>query len=77
MNKELTETVRTLVKDAFDYFEKILSPILAVKWRKIVEEEVEGTDFVSLTGTKPGKARGRDFLVLSPCYFCFVRPVAA
>ena len=75
-NKELNETVRTLVKDAFDYFEKILSPVLAIKWRKIVEEEVEGTDFVSLTGTKPGKARGRDFPALSPCYFRFVRLVA-
>jgi hypothetical protein len=75
-NRELTETVRTLQKDAFDYFEKILSPVLAVKWQLIVEEEVNGVDFVSLTGTKPGIARGRDFPALSPCYFRFVKLVA-
>ena len=31
-NRELKETVCTLQKYAFDYFEKILSPDLAVKW---------------------------------------------
>jgi hypothetical protein len=75
-NRELTETVRTLIKDAFDYFEKILSPVLAVKWQLIVEEEVNGVDYVSLTGTKPGNARGMDFQSLSPCYFRFVKLVA-
>ena len=30
-NRELAETVCTLQKDAFDYFEKLLSPALAAK----------------------------------------------
>jgi hypothetical protein len=75
-NRELAESVRTLIKDAFDYFEKILSPVLAVKWQLIVEEEVNGVDYVSLTGTKPGIARGRDFTALNPCYYRFVKLVA-
>ena len=33
-------------------------------------------DYVSLTGTKPGLTRGRDFTSLSLCYFCFVKLVA-
>jgi hypothetical protein len=75
-NRELAESVRTLIKDAFDYFEKILSPVLAVKWQLIVEEEVNRADYVSLTGTKPGMVRGRDFPALPPCYFRFVKLVA-
>ena len=64
--RELTETVLTLQKDAFEYFKKLLSPALAMKWQLIVEEEVVGVDYVSLTGKKPGLARGRDFAALSP-----------
>ena len=41
-----------------------------------MKEEVAGTDYVSLTGKKPGLARGRDFAALSPCYFRFVKLVA-
>ena len=37
-NHELVEMVRTLQKDVFGYFEKLLSPKLAVKWQLIVEE---------------------------------------
>jgi hypothetical protein len=33
-------------------------------------------EYVSLTDTKPGLARGRDFPSLSPCYFHFVKLVA-
>ena len=43
-NRELKETIRTLQKDAFDYFEKLLSPALAVKWQLILKEEISGTD---------------------------------
>ena len=66
VNCELTETVCTFQKDAFDYFEKLLSPALAVKWQLIVREEVESVDYVSLARTKPGLTRGRDFMSLSP-----------
>ena len=75
-NRELKETIRTLQKDAFDYFEKLLSPALAVKWQLILKEEIGGTDYVSLTGTKPGIVRTMDFSSLSPCYFRFVKLVA-
>ena len=33
-------------------------------------------DYISLTDTTPGLARGRDFASLSPCYFRFVKLVA-
>ena len=33
-------------------------------------------DYVSLTGTKPGRIKTRDFGPLSPCYFHFVKLVA-
>ena len=66
---ELAETVCTLQKDAFDYFKKILSPALAMKWQLIVEEEVVGVDYISLTGTTLGLARGRDCASRPPCYF--------
>ena len=75
-NRELTETVRTLQKDAVDYFKKLLSPALAVKCQLIVKEEVGGVDYVSLTGTKPGLIRAMNFTSLSPCYFRFVKLVA-
>ena len=75
-NRELTEIVCTLQKDAFDYFEKLLSPALVVKWQLIVKEEVGGVDYVSLTGTKPGLISAMDFSSLSPCYFCFVKLIA-
>ena len=65
-NRELAETVCTLQKDVVDYFKKLLSPPLAVKWQLNVEEEVVGVDYVSSTGTKPGFARGRDFASLFP-----------
>ena len=44
-------TVCTLQKDEFDNFKKLLSPTLAVKWQLIVEEEVVGLVYVSLTST--------------------------
>ena len=44
-----------------------------MKWQLIVEEKVVGVEHVSLTGTKPGNARGMDFATLSPCYFRFVK----
>ena len=47
-----------------------------MKWQLTVEEEVVGVDYVSLTGTQLGLARGRDFAILSPCYFSFVKLVA-
>ena len=47
-NRELKETIRTLQKDVFDWFEKLLSPALAVKWQLILKEEIGGTDYVSL-----------------------------
>ena len=75
-NRELKETIRTLQKDAFGYFEKLLSPALAVKWQLILKEEIGGTDYVSLTGTKPGIVRTMDFSSLSLCYFRFVKLVA-
>ena len=53
-NRELTEIVHTFQKYAFNYFEKLLLPALAVKWQLIVKEEVGGVDYVPLTGTKPG-----------------------
>ena len=37
-----------------------------MKWQLIVEEEVVGVDYVSLTGTKPGLARDRDFVHCPP-----------
>ena len=75
-NRELKETIRTLQKDAFDYFEKLFSPARAVKWQLILKEEVGSVDYVSLTGTKPGLVRTMDFSTLSPCYFRFVKLVA-
>ena len=50
-NHELAETIRTLQKDTFDYFKKFLSSALVVKWQLIVEEEVVGLVYVSLTST--------------------------
>ena len=44
-----------------------------MKWRLIVEKEVVGVAYISLTGIKPGLARGRDAASFSPCYFCFVK----
>ena len=75
-NRELTETVCTLQKDVVDYFKKLLSPALAVKWQLIVKEKVEGVEYLSLTGTKPGLIRTRDLGSLSPSYFHFVKLVA-
>ena len=75
-NRELKETIHTLQKDAFDYFEKLLSPALAVKWQLILKEEIGGIDYVSLTGTKPRLVRTMDFGSLSPCYLRFVKLVA-
>ena len=65
-NHELADTVRTSQKDAFEYFEKILLPELAVKWQLIVEEEAVGVDYVSVTGIKPGNSRGKDLLTFNP-----------
>ena len=62
-------------KHTFDYFKKLLSPALAIKWQLIVEEEVVGVKNVSLTGTQPGLVRGRDFTSFSSCYFRFVKLV--
>ena len=75
-NRELKETIHSLQKDAFDYFKKLLSPALAVKWQLILKEEIGGTNYVSLIGTKPGLVRTMDFGSLSPCYFRFVKLVA-
>ena len=75
-NREWKETVHTLQKYPFNFFEKLVSPALAVKWQLIMKEEIGGVDYVSLTGTKPGLIRAMDFSSLSPCYFCFVKLVA-
>ena len=69
-------TIRILQKDTFDFFEKLLSPALAVKWQLIFKEEIGGVDSVSLTGTKSGLIRNMNFSSLSPCYFRFVKLVA-
>ena len=37
-NCELKETICTLQKGVFDYFDKLLSPTLAVKWQLILKE---------------------------------------
>ena len=75
-NRELKETICSLQKGAFDYFEKLLSPALVVKWQLILKEEIGVTDYVSLTSTKPRIVRTMDFSSLSPCYFRFVKLVA-
>ena len=75
-NRELTETVCILQKDAFDYLKKLLSPALAVKCQLIVKEETKGVDYISLTSTKPGLIRTMDFGSLSHCYFRFIKLVA-
>ena len=72
----MTETVHTLQKGAFDYFKKLLLSALVVKRQLTVREELEGVDYVSLTGTTTGLTRGRDFTSLSPCYVRFVKLVA-
>ena len=36
-NRELKETIHSLQKDAFDYFEKPFSPALVVKWQLILK----------------------------------------
>ena len=74
-NRELTETVRTLQTDAFDYFKKLLSPALAVEWQLTVKDEIGGVDYISLTGTKPGIIMTMDFGSLSPYYFCVLKLV--
>ena len=66
-NREFPETVCTLQKDVFDCFKKLLSSAHTVKWQLIVEEEVVGVYFVSLTSTQPGRTRGRDLISLSSC----------
>jgi hypothetical protein len=55
-----------LTKDVFDYFKKFLSLVLATKRQLIVEEEVVGVDYVSLTNTKSELTRVRDSASLSP-----------
>ena len=47
-----------------------------MKWQLVVEEKVVSVDYVSLTGTKLGLARGRDFVALYPFYFWFAKLVA-
>ena len=68
--------VHTLRKNAIDYFKNLFSSALIVKWQLIVEEEVVGVDYVSLTGTKQRLTTGRDFTSLPPCYFRFVKIIA-
>ena len=75
-NRNLAEMVCTLQTDAFDYFEKLLSPEQAVKLQLVVEEEAVGVDYVSLTGAKPGNSRGKEFSALNPCCFTFLELVA-
>ena len=75
-NREFSEAGCTLQKDVFDYFEKLLSPAFVMIWQLIAREEAEGADYISLTSTKSGLTRGRDFTSLSPYYFHFVELVA-
>ena len=37
-NRELKDAICTLQKDTFDFFEKLLSTALAVKWQLILKE---------------------------------------
>ena len=65
-NHELTETVFTLHKDVFNYFEKHLSPALAVKAWLIAKGKLGCVDYVSLIITNPGLIRAIEFSPLSP-----------
>ena len=61
--------IETLQSDVFDLFENLLAPDLVVNWQEIIALECMGVDYVSLSGTKPGVARGKVLGAITPCYF--------
>ena len=68
--KEHTAACMSAQEDAFDFFEKLLSSENVERWRSIIKEQCKTASYIDLNGKKNtnGKARGRVFAALEPCY---------